>query len=322
MTEDRGLYLAYEHKNLRRDTLDLIGAINTIVQEYDAKGFTLTVRQIHYQFVQRGWLPNTGTTYDRLQGAINTGRMVGLISWLAIEDRGRSLKGLGHYTSPAEAIDRVRRSYRIDKWANQRFRPEVWVEKQALEGVVGQICNRLEVDFYAQKGYNSTSEHWRAGQRFARYIEKGQRPIVFHLGDHDPSGIHMTQSNQEKLSLFAGVPIIVERLALNYSQIEQYDPPPNPAKERDSRIESYVAMMEDAGAPDPYCSWELDALNPEVIQELIRSAIMRVRDEEAWDVMVEQEVEDKRLLEETIVGMGGRLGEGGGEDGFDPEEDI
>lgn len=312
---DSGLYLAYEQKNLRRDTLDLIGAINHVVEEYEAKGFTLTVRQIHYQFVQRGWLPNTGRTYDRLQGAINTGRMCGLISWLAIEDRGRSLKGLGHYTSPAEAIDRVRRAYRIDKWVNQPFRPEVWVEKQALEGVVGQICNRLEVDFYAQKGYNSTSEHWRAGQRFARYIEKGQRPIVFHLGDHDPSGIHMTESNEEKLSLFAGVPIMVSRLALNMSQIEQYSPPPNPAKESDSRFEAYRVRFGDE-------SWELDALDPEVIQNLIKEAVDRVRDEEAWDVMVEQEVEDKRLLEETILELGGRLSVGGGEDDFDPEDDI
>jgi hypothetical protein len=222
---DQGLFIAYEDRPLRRSTIELIGRINHVVEEYEAKGFTLTVRQIHYQFVQRGWLPNTGQTYSRIQGAINTGRNVGLISWTAIEDRGRSLRGLGHYTSPAEAIDRVRRAYRIDKWANQPFRPEVWVEKQALEGVVGQMCDRLEVDYYAQKGYNSTSEHWRAGQRFARYVEKGQRPIVFHLGDHDPSGIHMTESNEEKLSLYAGVPVMVSRLALNMSQIEQYDPP-------------------------------------------------------------------------------------------------
>jgi hypothetical protein len=307
---DTGLYIAYEHKPLRKSTVELIGAINQIVELYEKKGFTLTVRQIHYQFVQRGWLPNTGKTYNQLQGAINTGRLAGLISWTAIEDRGRSLKGLGHYTSPAEAIDRVRRQYRIDKWANQPFRPEVWVEKQALEGVVGQICNRLEVDFYAQKGYNSTSEHWRAGQRFARYVEKGQCPIVFHLGDHDPSGIHMTESNAEKLTLFAGVPIMVSRLALNMDQIEQYNPPPNPAKDSDSRFEAYRERFGDE-------SWELDALDPEVIQALIKTAVDGIRDEEAWDTMVEQEVEDLRLLEDTIAEMGGKLSEGDAGEDFD-----
>lgn len=299
-----GLFIAYEEKNLRRDSIELIGRINAVVEEYERKGFTLTVRQIHYQFVQRGWLPNTGQTYNRIQGAINTGRNVGLISWTAIEDRGRSLMGLEHQTSPAQVLKKALRTYRLDKWANQPFRPEVWVEKQALEGVVGQICNRLEVDFYAQKGYNSTSEHWRAGQRFARYVQKGQRPIVFHLGDHDPSGIHMTESNAEKLTLYAGVPIMVSRLALNMNQIEQYAPPPNPAKESDSRFEAYRELYGDE-------SWELDALDPQVIQDLIHEAVMRIRDEEAWDVMTEQEVEDKRLLTEMIEQTGGSPDEGG-----------
>jgi hypothetical protein len=297
VTEDTGLYIAYEERNLRSVTVDLIGRINHVVGEYEQKGFTLTVRQIHYQFVQRGWMPNTGATYDRIQGAINTGRNVGLISWTAIEDRGRNLMGLNHQTSPAQVLRDALAGYSIDKWANQPFRPEVWVEKQALEGVVGQICNRLEVDFYAQKGYNSTSEHWRAGRRFADYIQRGQRPIVFHLGDHDPSGIHMTESNAEKLSLYAGVPVMVSRLALNMDQIEQYSPPPNPAKENDSRFASYRDLYGEE-------SWELDALDPQVIQDLIRDAVMRIRDEEAWDVMVEQEVEDKRLLAEMIESMG------------------
>lgn len=312
-----GHFRAYEHRKLRQSSLDLIRAINHIVDEYEARGFTLTVRQIHYQFVQRGWLPNTGETYNRLQGAINTGRNCGLISWTAIEDRGRSLRGLGHYTSPAQAIARVRRNYRIDMWANQPFRPEFWVEKQALEGVIGQMANRLQVDYYAQKGYNSTSEHWRAGQRFAHYIAKGQRPIVFHLGDLDPSGWHMTQSNAEKLSLYAGVPIMVQRLALNVSQVDQYNPPPNPARETDSRHDMFIEMMAEHGR-DGDESWELDALDPQVIQDLMEDAVRRIRDEAAWDVMLQQNTEDLRVLDDMIEAMGGGPQEED-EDGEDEE---
>jgi hypothetical protein len=305
MSEDNGHFRAYQSpKGMRQSTLDMISGINQIVEEYEKHGLTLTVRQIYYQFVSRGWGPSGGRLYDQVQGAANTGRNCGLISWTAIEDRGRNLMGLGHYTSPASAIARVRGSYRIDMWANQPFRPEFWVEKQALEGVVGQMANQLEVDYYAQKGYNSTSEHWAAGQRFARYIAKGQRPIVFHLGDHDPSGWHMTQSNIEKLSMYAGVPIMVQRLALNADQIDRWSPPPFETKTNDSRYESFAAYMEGRGR-DPSESHELDALDPLALHAVMEDAVRRIRDPEAWDQMLMQQTEDKRLLDEMIETLGG-----------------
>ena len=296
--------IQYRDIRLQSRKLDTIGRIGALTEEYTRQGLTLTVRQVHYQFVARGWMPNSSATYNHIQGAINDGRIAGLLDWDAIEDRGRSLKGLRTETSPAAAIQRAAANYRLDLWAGQPFRPEVWIEKQALEGVIAGICNELRVDFYAQKGYNSTSEHWRAGQRFADYVRRGQRPIVFHLGDHDPSGVHMTDSNREKLSLFCGVPVMVHRLALNYEQIEQYAPPENFAKESDSRMAFYEEHMASVGG-DPSLSWELDALEPTVVRDLIRDAVARFRDEAAWSVSLAQEVEDRRTLQETIEMLGG-----------------
>lgn len=302
---DSGHFLAYgPTRRLRQETLDTIAAVNAIVDDFASDGLRLTVRQIYYQFVSRGWLPSGGRSYDQVQGVCNTGRNAGLISWDAIEDRGRNLMGLGHYGSPQEAIKRVMASYRIDMWANQPFRPEFWVEKQALEGVVGQMANELQVDYYAQKGYNSTSEHWAAGQRFANYIQKGQRPIVFHLGDRDPSGWHMTQSNAEKLSLYAGVPIMVQRLALNPDQIDRWSPPPFDTKTSDSRYDMWSEHCREIGR-DPSESHELDALNPRALHQIMSDAVERIRDPEAWDQMLMQQVEDQRLLGEMIETMGG-----------------
>jgi len=304
--------LAYERKNLRSETLDIIAGICQIVAENE--GYSLTVRQIHYQFVSKGWLPNNGKTYGQIQGAAKTGRRAGLISWTAIEDRGRQLMGLQTWETPQAALRETLRDYRTDMWANQPWRPEVWVEKQALEGVIGQIANKLRVDFYAQKGYDSESQSWRAGQRFARYIQKGQRPTVFHLGDHDPSGRDMTRDNQERLSLFAGTPIIVQRLALNLPQIREFNPPPNFTKD-EARSDSYRAYMVENGA-DPDSSWELDALRPPVIQDIIERAILKVRDPELWDQALRQEVEDRRMLQEMmeIMGGGSSAGPSGGEE--------
>lgn len=287
-----GHYVCYAAKDFELATLELIRAADAIIQEYEGKGMVITVRQLYYQFVARGLLPNVRNNYDRIKDIVNDGRLAGLISWTAIEDRGRNLKGHQTFVNAPHAVKWMREEhYRIDMWEGQTFRPEVWVEKEALEGVIATICNELRVDFFACKGYNSQSEQWRAGRRFADYVARGQRPIVFHLGDHDPSGLDMTRDNRERLSMFAGTPILVTRIALNMDQVERYAPPPNPAKVKDSRYDAYRRQYGDQ-------SWELDALEPEMIRDLIKDAVMRVRDPGRWDDNLRREAEDKMELEE------------------------
>lgn len=295
---DKGHYVCYVPKNFGAEATARIEQANKIIEEYEGKGLSLTLRQLYYQHVARGFIPNNVKEYSKLGALINDGRMAGLISWTAIEDRGRNLQGLNTHASPQAAVRSVLPSYRIDLWADQPFRPEVWVEKRALEGVVGSICNKLRVDFFPVGGYNSQSEAWRAGRRMAAYLSKGQRPIVFHLGDHDPSGIDMTRDNQERLSLFCGTQVQVVRLALNMPQITQYNPPPNPAKATDSRFVDYQAKYGDE-------SWELDALEPTVIQQLISNAVLSIRDNSKWEAMLNQEASDKMELEDMIEQQNG-----------------
>lgn len=279
-------YRRYEaEKRLNQETLQLIDRVNDIIEEFN--GYSMSVRQVYYQMVARGFTggENSGKMYNRIQGVINTGRMQGLISWDAIEDRGRNLRRLKTFESVDQILKAARNEYRIDLWKDQQWRPEVWIEKDALSGVISGICNRLRVNFFASKGYNSQSEQWRAGRRLASYIQKGQRPIIFHLGDHDPSGIDMTRDNQERLSLFAGVPIIVQRLALNMSQVEEFNPPPNPAKITDSRSSDYIERYGDE-------SWELDALSPRYIETLIEQAVLKIRDPDVWNMSLANENHD------------------------------
>lgn len=280
----------------------IIAQVNAILEEY--AGYTLTVRQVHYQGVAKDWWPNTKSQYDRIVNVISEGRIAGYISWTAIEDRGRNLKGRKHWENPKQALDERVNQFALDLWHGQQYRPEVWVEKQALEGVIGEICMKLRVDFYATKGYNSQSEQWAAGRRFADYIHKGQTPMVFHLGDHDPSGIDMTRDNRERLSLFAGVPITVVRLGLNMDQIERYAPPPNYVKVKangeyaDSRAKAYVDEFGEE-------SWELDALSPRIIHDLIEENVMRLRDEDRWAEMLDEETNDIMVLRDMVEELNG-----------------
>ena len=289
-----GTFRKYQDFNFRPETLDTIRQAAEITEDYEGRGIPMSLRQLYYQMVAKNLITNNKSSYDRLGNIVSDGRLAGLIPWTAVEDRNRNLMGLAHFDDLHHLMDSSRKCYRLDKWLPQRFRPEVWVEKAALEGVVGTICNKLQVDFFSCRGYSSQSEQWRAGRRFARYIQKGQTPIVFHLGDHDPSGIDMTRDNQERLSMFAGVPIQVTRLGLNMPQIETLKPPPNYAKQTDSRYGEYCKRFK-----TEQC-WELDALTPEYTYALIEEAVLKVRDEKLWEEMVSQEADDLRRLDMII----------------------
>ena len=263
-------------------TVAMIDGSNAIIAEYMAQGFTLTLRQLYYQFVARGLIANKQTEYKRLGSIVNDGRLAGLIDWEAIEDRTRELEKPTTWASPADIIDAAAEQFKLDVWKDQPSRVEVWIEKEALVGVIEPVCEELRLPYFACRGYSSQSEQWRAGRRFRQFMRQGQDIVILHLGDHDPSGIDMTRDNDDRLSMFANAPVAVDRLALNMSQVLQYNPPPNPLKVRadgelsDSRGNSYQSKFGDE-------SWELDALDPPVIAGLIRQATMKLIAQTAWD---------------------------------------
>ena len=272
--------IAYKDPTLRGDRLATVNQANEIIAEYTAQGFRLTLRQLYYQFVARGLIENTPQSYKRLGDVINEGRLQGLIDWEAIEDRTRSLASLSSWTDPAEIVDACARQFRVDMWENQRNRTEVWVEKEALAGVVEGVCQRNRVPYLSCRGYTSQSEMWGAAMRLRSWVrDHNQRVVVLHFGDHDPSGIDMSRDIRDRLALFMGEAayrrLTFKRLALNMPQIDQYQPPPNPAKVTDSRFTSYQREFGEE-------SWELDALEPAVLTALIQENIDAHKDADQW----------------------------------------
>jgi hypothetical protein len=292
---DVGLYRAYgPERKLNAEKMALISAAADIVREYEASGLALTLRQLHYQFVSRNLYPNSKASYDRLQDVVSDGRLAGLISWTGLEDRTRNLKGRHHVSGIGQALAQLKLDYHLDLWANQPMRVEIWIEKEALAGVIEPIAYEESVDFFACRGYTSQSEQWRAGRRFADYVSRGQRPVVIYMGDHDPSGLDMVEDHRRRLAMFAGVPVHVHHLALTMEQIHRHSPPPNYAKKADARYEKYRAQWGEH-------SWELDALPPDVLQRLVRETVQRYRDEALWSAMTAELAEDVRTLEEMIA---------------------
>lgn len=290
---------AFIDKDFRQPTLDLIAQANEIIEAYQAQGYMLTLRQLYYQFVARALLPNTVKSYNRLGEIINAARLAGLVDWAAIEDRTRHLERLLHFDGPKDAVETVRDQYHIDMWQNQAERVEVWIEKAALIGVIAGVCRSNDVPYFACIGYVSQSEMYAAGRRARdRAVITGQTTIILHLGDHDPSGIDMTRDNEDRLQMFArdSDAVRVRRLALTMDQIEELKPPPNPAKTRDSRYQGYRDLYGDN-------SWELDALEPDYMVELIRKNIDLHRDPDDWQAMVDRHAGERDDLDDVIASL-------------------
>jgi len=282
--------IAYRDKRFTDDTITVIDQANAILHEYERQGFTLTLRQLYYQFVARDILPNTDKSYNRLGNIINDARMAGLVDWNHLIDRTRNLRALTHFEGVADALHRTAGWYHIDFWQRQNVRPEVWIEKDALVGVIEGVCRELDVPYFSCRGYTSQSEMWRAGRRLLDWHRMGYETHIIHLGDHDPSGIDMSRDIFDRLEMFMGGTKF-QRIALNMDQIEQYAPPPNPAKQTDSRCAAYIERF-------GHESWELDALEPKVLTGLIAGAVVALRDEAIYQEDLQREANAKGRLDE------------------------
>lgn len=311
----------YRSHRFGKETHEIIRKANEIIGEYEAQGYDLTLRQLYYQFVSRDVIANSQNEYKRLGSIINDARLAGLIDWERITDRTRNLAGRSHWRDPSSIMASAAQSFAVDKWKKQPCRVEVWIEKEALAGVFERVCRELDVPYFSCRGYTSQSEMWEAGRRLFRWMKAGQKPVILHFGDHDPSGIDMTRDVRERLELFTeqdwlnqemdlkGEPSVtvreirddmkdrcgargveVRRMALNMDQVNAHRPPPNPAKMTDSRATDYVKLYGDE-------SWELDALDPNTLGGMVREAVEGLRDDCLWEMAVEEELKGREMLE-------------------------
>ena len=138
----------FDEINFRAKSRIMIMQANEIIEDYQADGLTLTLRQLYYQFVSRGLLPNTQRSYDNLGRTISNARIAGLVDWDAIEDRTRFLRGRNNWNTPAGMIRVNASRYTIDMWEGQEKCVEVWIEKDALIGVIETLNG-----FLASQGF-------------------------------------------------------------------------------------------------------------------------------------------------------------------------
>lgn len=287
----------FRHIDFRSASVERIATCNAIIAEYQAQELRLTLRQLYYQLVSRNVIPNTERSYKGLGSLVSDARLAGRMDWAAIEDRNRIPEIPLEFQDLHHCVRSYMEHYRLPRWSGQENYVELWVEKAALAGVLQPLANEFHVTLMVNRGYSSQSAMYEAAQRFK---DAGPRSsILFYLGDHDPSGEDMVRDIRDRLCMF-GRRVDVRKLALTRDQIDEYDPPPNPTKVTDTRAAAYIAKHGEH-------SWEVDALNPSMLADIIRGAFDEVIDAESMKAIVEQEEADKTQLLMAVNGPIGRV---------------
>ena len=285
--------------NFRNDRLEMIEACNGIITQYQAQKLTLTLRQLYYQLVTKNVISNEERSYKTLGNLVSDGRLAGLIDWDAIEDRVRVPRIPQEFKDLPELVRAAHDAYRLPRWKGQENYVELWVEKDAISGVLAPLANQYHITLMVNRGYSSQSAMYESANRFKAEYIKSRKPDtklkqgrLLYLGDHDPSGEDMVRDISDRLEMF-GADVIVEKIALTMDQVQEYNPPPNPTKLTDSRAAGYIEKYGDS-------SWEVDALPPEVLHRIVKDAILNYVDLWRMQEVKRQEEVDKKLLMEFI----------------------
>ena len=271
---------------LNKSNTERLQVINNILEEYEEQGYILTLRQLYYQLVSRDIIPNQPKEYAKLSILLTKGRMAGIVDWAIIEDRVRR-PILPYYVSGiTEAIEDTINQYRLDRQKGQDYYIELWIEKDALSGVLKKITTKYHIRLMVNRGYSSTTAMYDASKRLKEaYINNNQRGIILYLGDHDPSGLDMVRDIKERLEDFEVEDVEVLRIGLTQKQIKTYNPPPNPAKIKDPRAKEYIKNYGNT-------SWEVDALTPQVLNKLVDDNILTYINLDLYNDVLLQEKKD------------------------------
>lgn len=312
----------------------MLARINGIIQEYAKQGYKLTLRQLYYQLVSRNVIANQQKEYAKLSRLLGEGRMAGIVDWGAIVDRLRELEKPGSWASTWDILDTAVRAYRRDNMEGQGNAIEVWVEKDSLSDVLARVTTKYGVGLQVNRGYASITAMHEAYHRFKNAIEEdgAEKFHILYLGDHDPSGQDMIRDIEKRFfefwwgdnvsngedeedalfdlsfpenpdtwehhpeydqfrAIFEITPV-----ALTPAQIKRYSPPPNPAKMTDPRSEKFVSEH-------GRTSYEVDALPPQVLNQILTASIEELVDLDLFNDSVNRQEDERKAARITVDGL-------------------
>ncbi len=271
--------------------------IETAIPIVESYFGNITLRALHYRLVAKGMENDVGH-YKKVCGAMTKARWDGLLNMDSFKDHERSTIGCTDYEetdvestviSAERQIKMWATSYHKNRWENQPIYPEVFIEKKALQGVFEDVCMEFDIALNPCKGYPSLTFQNDAKNRFDEADCNGKELIILYFGDYDCSGEDIPRSIGDTLQRM-GCCVEVRRIALMEEQVVEWGLPPAPTKPKDSRARNWDGLGQ----------VELDAVEPNKIQDLCREAIEDVFDEDLYNDLLEQEAEEKAEFKSTL----------------------
>jgi hypothetical protein len=265
-------------RRMEAKTVEIREAILDLQDEYQQ----MTVRQIFYALTVRGIVPKTEAGgYVPVQRQVLALRRQGALPWAFIADGTRWVRRPTTYDSVEDALLETARLYRRNLWTEQNVRLEIWLEKDALASLISGTTYGWGVPLMVSRGQSSDTYCYAAGQEAKRAWEEADlETIVYALYDRDKSGRVAAEKIEEKLRTYSDdAPIEFTLLAVTDDQIEDWQLPTRPAKEKDE--------------PDAV---ELDSITPDRLIKLVEDAITSHIDAEAWNTARAYEKSERDIL--------------------------
>lgn len=243
-----------------------------------------TVRQVFYQATVRDLVEKSESGYGKVQRALVALRRDGRIPYGFIVDNTRWMRKPRSFDGPRDALENIAHLYRRNLWLDAEVYVEIWLEKDALSGVIYPITAGFDVPLMVARGYASLSFLAEAAETIRN---QGRPTFIYHLGDYDPSGVDAGRNIEKTLrELAPESEIHFERLAVNVDQIEMWDLPSRPTKLKDSRALKFGSDT----------SVELDSIRPETLRNIVHNAVERWIPPRAMDILRVAEESERIVL--------------------------
>jgi hypothetical protein len=266
-----------------KSTLALIEAMKKIAEETHP----ITGRGIGYKLFAAS-LIDSMNEMNVVYRALKIAREDGIIPWAWIVDETRELELISTWENPSQCADGF--FYRRDLWQTQPKTVEVWSEKGTVRGVLWPVLSRLGVGFRVMHGFSSATSVWGVSNQ-----GNDDRPLVaLYIGDWDPSGLCMSEHDLPKrIKEYDGEHIELKRIALT---AEQTGPLRSFSVESKTKDPRYKWFKQNCGAQ----CWELDAMDPRDLRNIVETEINALIDRELWDQQEAHEEREKKSIESLL----------------------
>ena len=246
----------------------------------------VTVRQLYYRLVTLNLCPKSENGYKSVSRGCANMRKDGTLPWTWITDQTRWQRKPDSYDSLQDALENMQAFYRRDLWRAQDNYVEIWIEKEALAGVVYPITSEWDVPLMVSKGFASLTYLHDAAETFKHKTELGKVCHIYYFGDYNPSGVDIRRDIQSKIANFAPLAAVeFHDVAVLPPQIERWSLPTRPTKRSDSRAKGWEGE-----------SVELDAIDPPQLRALVVDSIESCIDADVLDSEMKiQELESETL---------------------------